>query len=159
MKTLCLVRHGEAAIKPGIADFDRPLTSWGRQQVKNSGKEFTKLNLSFDLLVTSSALRAVETGSMLTEAMNYQGVVETRSTLYDASQSAFLAELLTFSNDYASILVVAHNPGIFEVAMKLLFAECIGFGCGDGLVLEFPVEDWRDLLSVDGSVVQFINGG
>ena len=66
---LYLLRHGIAA-EPGLAGFqpdsERPLTAKGENRLRTAVRAMEKLELSFDLMLSSPFLRAKQTAETIT---------------------------------------------------------------------------------------------
>ena len=66
---LYLIRHGIAEERqPEIADEERALTKEGRQKTEKIAQRLKKLNLNFDLILTSPLVRARQTAEIMIAA-------------------------------------------------------------------------------------------
>jgi phosphohistidine phosphatase len=148
MKAILLMRHAKAEPGvPGQRDFDRSLAARGHEDALRMGRVLAKLGAVPDAIVASPAVRAKETAEDAAKAMTFAGSIRFERSLYDASGSAWLAVLRAAPSSADSILVVAHSPGIAEVAAFLLGASAGAFDvptCGL-IALVDPAERWRDL--------------
>jgi phosphohistidine phosphatase len=122
MKTLYLVRHAEAA--PGrllLPDHDRPLTERGRREAATMGQRvaqrITPHGAPPDVLLASSATRARSTAELLAQAL---GIARERivvnERLYNATADELLGEIAQLDAQPQSVMVVAHNPGLTDLA-------------------------------------------
>src|ERR1039457_137718 len=69
---LFLLRHGlavEQTIPSFKHDSDRPLTAEGRKKLERLASLLTRLNISFDLILTSPYVRAAQTAALVAEAL------------------------------------------------------------------------------------------
>ncbi|MBN7778183.1 histidine phosphatase family protein [Nitratireductor aquimarinus] len=120
MTRLLLLRHAKAGwAAPGMSDFDRTLTASGQEDARALGKRMRATHLLPDLILCSTARRAIET---------LDGV---SSTMLDQKpETHFLAELYNSdATDYLfavreapqaeTILVVGHNPMMEDLAYEL----------------------------------------
>ncbi|HPM80322.1 MAG TPA: histidine phosphatase family protein [Candidatus Anammoximicrobium sp.] len=120
MKILLLLRHAKSSWDdPALPDHDRPLTERGKKDAKRIGQLLRELGLVPDLIVSSTAQRARKTASKVAKACGYIGEVEVTSRLYQAYPSQFIEVLREVGNEYATVLVVAHNPGLEELVPHL----------------------------------------
>lgn len=102
-----------------MPDHDRPLTERGKQDAKRVGKLLEEHRLVPDLIVSSTARRASKTAKKVAKACGYGGEIEADGRLYQAHFSQFIAVLREVGDEHASLLVVAHNPGLEEFVRHL----------------------------------------
>jgi phosphohistidine phosphatase len=119
MKTLSLLRHAKSGWDdPVERDFDRPLNPRGRRAARAVGREMRRLGLEFDLVLASPARRVVET---LEEVAAAYGAIAPRfdERLYLASADTLLEAAGEAGDDVGRLLLVAHNPGLENLALRL----------------------------------------
>ncbi len=120
MATLLLMRHAKSGWDdPTLADHDRPLNARGRKAAPRMGELLLEERLVPDLIVTSTARRAVDTAHAVVTSTKYDGRVEVTRRLYLAEPSGYFEVFSELEHDYARVLVVGHNPGISELASML----------------------------------------
>jgi phosphohistidine phosphatase len=130
VRTLVLLRHLKSAWDdPGLADHDRPLAPRGRRAGERVRRHIEEAGISADLVLCSSAVRAVETWEAVRGGVPEDVAVEVEDGLYLASAEALLARLNDVPDAIASVLLIAHNPGTGDLATGLA-------GSGDGDVIE-----------------------
>lgn len=111
-KTIYLLRHAKAE---DIAsnDFSRALTSEGTRQAKVMGRKMHQMAINPDLVFTSSAKRALETATLVSnELASAPNTMHTLDSLYLADTNDYLDLLRTISQTTDSVMVVGHNPGL-----------------------------------------------
>ena len=148
MKTILLMRHAKAAAGvPGQRDFDRPLAARGNEDALRMGRSLARLGAVPDAIVASPAARAKETAEAAALATKFGGKIQLERALYDASGDVWLAALRALPAAVGSALVVAHSPGIADVAALLVGASPGAFDVPTGGLLAFgaAVDSWRDL--------------
>jgi phosphohistidine phosphatase len=122
--TLILMRHAEAqAAATGMRDFDRALSAAGRREAAAAAARMRASGVSVDLLLHSAARRTTETASLVAAGLELDtGRLRAEPRLYNASvaiiQDAAL-EALRDLRDAATVLLVAHNPGISDYSALL----------------------------------------
>lgn len=120
MKTLLILRHAKSGWDdPSIADHDRPLTERGRKDAKRIGQLLLEQNLVPDQIISSTAKRARKTAAKVAKACGYAGEVELTKRLYLAFPLQIIGILREVVDDHATVLVVAHNPGLAELVRQL----------------------------------------
>lgn len=113
MKTLLILRHAKSSWdEPNLPDHDRPLTERGKRDADRIGSLLLEHKLVPDLIVSSTAKRARKTASKVAKACGAVEEVQTTSRLYEAYPSQFIEVLREVEDTYATVLVVAHNPGL-----------------------------------------------
>lgn len=121
MPVLILMRHAKA-VRDHEAETDeaRGLTDRGRKDAAAAGAEMISLGLQPDTALVSTAERTRQTWSSLGLLANS---IRFESRLYLAQGEALwsLAQPALLSGD-ERVLVVAHNPGLHELAGDLVRA-------------------------------------
>lgn len=115
---LWLLRHGEAEPHGVRPDFDRRLTERGEQQSRAAGRALAALGISFQLVVSSPRVRALDTARLACEALGCEEVV-----VDDALSSGFgvdeALELAAAAGDDRRVLFVGHNPDFVQIVHDL----------------------------------------
>lgn len=127
MKRLLVLRHAKAEKESGRGgDFERPLAPRGRADAAEAGRVLALRGTHPDAVLASPARRALETARIVARELDFPWDdirPEKRAYLADADT---LLELLQEADDGArALLLVAHNPGVTELAQALVrrFAE------------------------------------
>jgi len=120
-----VLRHAKAA-HGGPDDHSRTLTGRGRRQATEVGRAITDAPDSVpppELVLSSSAVRAVQTAELVLAqlAADVELVVEPR--LYDADGDDVITVLRELGADVSAVMVVGHNPTMYELALLLLDSE------------------------------------
>jgi phosphohistidine phosphatase len=124
VRTLFLMRHAKSSWRdPGIDDHDRALLGKGKRAVEQMASLLPAAGVEFDLVLCSTATRAVETANLLTEALSFKGPLELSRRLYLAEPATYLEVLAELPDSADRILVIGHNPGISELVMRLTGQE------------------------------------
>jgi phosphohistidine phosphatase len=164
MKSLTLLRHAKSGWDdPVTRDFERPLNPRGRRAARIVGAEMKARGLAFELVLASPARRVVET---LDEIADGYGAIERRydERLYLAAAATLLDIVRHAPDDVGRLLLVGHNPGLEELALRLarrdgdaLRGEVeIKYPTGTVAEIELPVEHWMDVKQGAGRIVRFI---
>ncbi len=120
MKILYLLRHAKSSWGDrDLADHERPLNERGRKAAGVMGRYLRGLPTPPRLVLASTARRVSETlALMLPELTGDIALIRDRS-LYLASPDQLLSRLREVSTNPSSLLILAHNPGIHELALQL----------------------------------------
>lgn len=116
------------------------------------------------LVLCSSARRAVETLDLVLAGWPRQPVVRKQKNLYLAMPREMLKRVQTAGNEQDCIMLVGHNPGIADLANWLCHegdptaraALSRKFPTGAVAVIDFDVEDWREVDAETGRLVAFV---
>ena len=151
MATVYLLRHAKAAA--GTPDRDRPLTPEGCHAAAEMGREMVARGLAPDLVLCSAARRAVQTWEALRTKLETAPRVAVEDELYSCGAPALLDRLRRLEAEVERALVVAHNPDIQELAVKLAGEGPATerarlrrkFPAGALAAFDAPGRAWRDL--------------
>jgi phosphohistidine phosphatase len=119
---LYLVRHGLAEDR-GPAwpdDSTRPLTAEGAARLRKAIRGLRRLDVSFDVIVTSPLLRTRQSADILAETQDPPLPVVPLDVLAPGSTPAAVIAALDPFAQKGRIAVVGHEPGIGELASKLM---------------------------------------
>jgi phosphohistidine phosphatase len=118
---LWFLRHGEAEPHDARPDADRRLTARGEQQSRAAGRALAALEITFQLVLTSPRVRALDTARLACEELGSDFVVD------DALSSEFsLADALALAaaaGDDKRVLFVGHDPDFTQIAYDLTGAR------------------------------------
>lgn len=149
MKRLLLMRHAKSDwADESLDDHDRPLNQRGRRDAPRMGRLLLERDIVPDLIICSTAVRARETVELLAPAAGLPeaSVMHDRS-LYLAAPMGLLSVARCRAEeqgDPACVLVVAHNPGMAELA-SLLAGESVEFPTGAIADCVLAIDAWNDL--------------
>ena len=119
------MRHAESAEKQiGQQDRERELTQTGIREALLIGAYLYNEKVSFDVVLSSPAVRCVATAGIVSDAMKVEtSSIVLEEALYDASTRTFFEFVTELDDDNGIILCVGHNPVISFLAESLTKAE------------------------------------
>lgn len=149
MKSLYLLRHAKSDWDAVYdTDHDRPLSKRGRQNAEELKEFLEKRKLSFPLCLVSTSRRTRQTLEILEESkkLKFYKILKDPQ-IYEANYTALINHLQEISEDYAEILLIAHNPGLEELANGLLQTRSLfqKFPTSAFLSLHLDIHSWREL--------------
>ncbi len=119
MRQLLLLRHAKSSWDDGdLHDRDRPLNNRGRRSAARIRRAMRDGGLAPDLVLVSSAKRTLQTLEAL-EPWDDAPLVEPMDSLYLASATQLLDIVRAVADTVRSVLVIAHNPGMHDLALAL----------------------------------------
>lgn len=124
MKTLYLVRHAKSSWDDdSLKDHDRPLSKRGLRAAPEMGQRLQVADVRIDLIISSSANRALTTAGCLATAIGYAAAdIEQDTELYFEGCDAMLATLNRVDDKVKTLMLVGHNPDMTDFLNRL---------CGD----------------------------
>jgi phosphohistidine phosphatase len=155
---LYLLRHADAAEKQtGQHDRERELTQTGIREALLIGAYLHNEKVTFDAVLSSTAVRCVSTAGIVCDAMK----VETSSILledelYEASTRTFFEFITQLDDENGIILCVGHNPVISFLAESLTKAEIGTMPPGGLVIIKFGVDHWKELAPGGGELQNFV---
>jgi phosphohistidine phosphatase len=152
MLTLHLLRHAKSSWDdPGLADHDRPLAPRGIRAAGTMAAHMRAAGIRPDLVLCSSSQRTRETLDLLDDAVPASCGVRIEDWVYGAWADELLDGLRRLPPDARRVLLVGHNPGLQDLALRLaasgeLLAEVAEkFPTGALATLEADIRGWPDL--------------
>lgn len=121
MKQLLIIRHAKSSWDSAlITDFDRPLNDRGKRDAPNMANRLKQKNIIIDLFVSSTANRAQSTAAIFMQQMQSPSSrLLLVNELYLAPAKAFYQIIAAIEDQYQSIALFSHNPGITDFVNSL----------------------------------------
>lgn len=134
MKKLYFLRHAKSGHPAGVDDKNRPLNPQGRQTCIAIGEYFIQNHIAPDLVLCSDAVRTKQTAEGVFQGQNNINI-EYNKKLYLATPGEIIKEISKTQDNINSLMVIAHNPGIQQIAAILA-------GSGDAEILKYIKNDY-----------------
>lgn len=120
MKRLQLLRHAKSSWEDsGLADHERPLAPRGVRATRLIADHLRDAETTPQLVLCSTARRTRETLEGIRGVLGADADVRFEEELYGASGDTLLARVQALDDSVESVLVIGHNPGIGDLAMRL----------------------------------------
>jgi len=120
---LFLLRHGIAVERgtPGFKDdFTRPLTPKGRRQLRKIATAMKKMDLDFDLILSSPFLRAKQTAEIIAAGLKLKKHLKFSNALAVGGDPAVLfRQLERLKPSPEKLLLVGHEPYLSQLISLL----------------------------------------
>ena len=166
MKTILLLRHAKSAWNDaGLGDHERPLNRRGEQAAKAIADHLAQHGPRPDLILCSTATRARQTLAPLVKRLGAPAPpLALEDALYLASEDSLLARLQALPDEVATVLLVGHNDGIWQLAEALAgrgHATTLAglrekYPTGSLAMLHARIGTWRDLTAGSGELLAFV---
>lgn len=144
-KTLLIMRHAKSDWNNNrLDDHARPLNKRGKQDAPHMGKLLKDEDLTPDLIITSTAERALTTAELVALACDFEGELVTTRDFYHADPATYLELLQGVDDQYNRVMIVGHNPGMEELVADLT-GEAEHFTTANIAHVELPITSWSQL--------------
>ena len=119
MQTLIVLRHAKSDWSGNERDHDRPLAKRGRRQAPEAGHWLAEHAGPIDLAVVSTAMRAQQTWALAAAELEDAPPVRSEERAYAVSGHALESLLDELPDEFATVVLVGHNPGVEELVHRL----------------------------------------
>ena len=135
---------------PAVADHERKLSPDGQQQARRLGMWMAARGWAPQALLCSAALRARQTAEAVAIAVaaGWTTPLVVLDRLYNANAVDMIAVLREQAADIDQLLLVAHAPGVGELASALTTRRSdLSLACEPATLIEVVVtlDDWSEL--------------
>ncbi len=123
MKNLYIIRHAESSWEdPSLMDKKRPLNLRGLKDAEKMAERLILKNIEPKGIISSDALRAKHTATIFADKFKFShNQIILTPKLYHADASQILNIVKSLPDQFQTVCLFAHNPGINELAWKLKF--------------------------------------
>lgn len=164
MKTLYVLRHAKSGWDdPNLTDHDRPLDMRGERAALVMGRYLAQRRFIPDLVLCSTARRAMDTRTLVMSQWNSQPSVECERGLYLSGEKRVLQRLAQVADSVRAVLVIAHNPDLHELAVALarrgddvqLADLAAKFPTAAFAAIKLPIDRWAGIAHVAGTLINY----
>lgn len=147
MKTLYLLRHAKSSWEfDNLSDHDRPLNNRGRNDAPLMGEQLARRNITPDLIVSSPAVRALTTATLVAKEIDYPlEKIVVKERVYHADQKQLLEVIRETPPEVEELLLVGHNDGLTDLANFLSPTPLDNVPTAGVVSLSFDVSSWRQV--------------
>ena len=165
MRRVFLFRHAKSSWQTdGQDDFDRPLNARGRKSAPAMGAFMRENDIAPDLILCSTAWRARETLALVLPHLRGETTIELEDRLYLASATKLFARLKQLDHARRQIMIVAHNPGLQDLALLLAAEDDSAerkavegaFPTGALAQIDLPASAWSSIERHCGTLVRLV---
>ena len=117
-----LMRHANAGLRREnpLSDAKRGLVKEGKEQCMLMARVLGALEVQIDTIVSSPLKRAMQTAQFVGTEMGFEGRVEISKALAPGAEYPAFLDLLNKYQDREGILVVGHNPHLFQILGRMI---------------------------------------
>ena len=119
---LYLMRHANAGLRRDnpLLDAKRGLIKEGKEQCMLMARVLSAVGAQVDVIVSSPLKRALQTAQFVGTELGYEAKVEISMALSPNASYAAFQDLLAKYQNREGILVVGHNPNLFQFLGKMI---------------------------------------
>lgn len=146
MKKLIILRHGKSSWDNlDLDDFDRPLNDRGERNAAEMGKFIKEKSGVPELILTSSAERALQTATIGAENMGYSKEdIQHDRALYLAWPDEILRRLTEIPDEIDYCLLAGHNPGLTEL-INYFGVRLDNLPTASAACFELKIKHWKKI--------------
>ncbi len=165
MRRLLLLRHAKTERPgPGERDRDRKLTARGRADAPIIGAYLARHGLVPDLVLVSLATRAEQTWALAAAAFAKAPPVAKDERIYNAGSEKLIG-IIRETRAAHALLVVGHNPGLHDLAVRLIASGNVEareritekLPTSGLVVIDLAFDDWSKLHANAGRLERFVS--
>jgi len=152
-KKLIIVRHSKSSWKDlSLDDFNRPLNKRGKEDGPIISNYLSKKTNFIDFLHSSSSVRTFETSKFFTERIKF-GKVKYDDNLYHSSSGSILNLIKNYSNEYSSVMLIAHNPGLTHLINQITNISLDNLPTTGLAEIHFSCNKWNEISSKNSNLI------
>lgn len=146
MKTLMVMRHAKSDWgAASSSDHDRVLASRGIKAARRVGRFLADSGTIPDLVLSSTAVRAVTTAELAAEAGEWGCEIVTSRDLYASDPERVIDVIRETRDEVERLLIAGHEPTWSSLVTWLLGGGTVGMPTAAVACLDLPDGDWIDL--------------
>lgn len=121
MKFLLIIRHAKSSWDIGtLSDFERPLNDRGKKDAPEMAQRILDKKISIDAFISSPAKRAKKTAELFCQTYKRkEEEIIFISALYHADVPTFYNTIEQIDDQYNTVALFSHNPGITSFVNEL----------------------------------------
>lgn len=138
------MRHAKSSWKDTeVPDIERPLKKRGIKDAEKMGKLLRSKKLVPDLIISSTAERAVKTAELVAKASKYDNEIIYSEALYMAEPAIILKTIKEHAKKQKTVMVIGHNPGL-EALLQILTDKVESLPTASIAYLSAKIDKWDE---------------
>lgn len=151
MRKLILVRHAKSSWQNlEQSDFDRPLNDRGKKNAPVMAKRLHDREPDINAFVSSPARRAFSTAIYFADVYQIkQAGIHQIPELYHASPSTFSQVVAELNNDWKTVALFSHNPGITDFINSLTTVRIDNMPTCGVFAISAKIDSWQEFADAE----------
>ncbi len=142
---------------PGIIricpDEERPLLEKGKKRTKKVIDSLLEKNISLDYIISSPAVRALETAQILAHALKYPPEnIKVDPHVYFADGESLFSQFYDIPDKYESLMIVGHNPALTDFVNHFMKPRIDNLPTSGLVSISFDTNLWDKVPALQGKV-------
>ncbi|MBM9498843.1 histidine phosphatase family protein [Leptospira sp. 201903071] len=165
LKQIHLIRHAKSDWESEFkSDRERPLSDRGKKNARSLRKYLERIEFKTDLFLISDSKRTLDTYKILTKNKEVSSETKVTEKLYESDSEDILVTLRESNSKFESVALLGHNPGIEEIANRLIRGS-EDLSLSESILFKFPtsgflsiqaeINTWQDLGKIPGKIIRF----
>jgi len=157
LKYLLVNRHAKSSwLNFNVSDHDRELNDKGFKDASDMGNRLSQKNISFDLMLTSSATRALTTCQLIALEIDYPiEKIEINSAIYGSEVEELKNIIKNTDDSVKSLAIFGHNPTFQALSEELYEKGIVKFSECSMLYILFEAQSWNQCFNADKKILFF----
>lgn len=153
-----MIRHAKSSWNfSQLDDFNRPIGTRGRKDVRRIGKHLSEQVQRPELIVTSPASRAFYTALFIADHWKYKEErIVLEPALYHADDDEIIEIVKEYGEKFSTIAIFGHNPGFTNTANSLQNQWIDNIPTSAALGISFDTDSWEEIDKVKGRQIFYI---
>ncbi|GEM51700.1 histidine phosphatase family protein [Empedobacter brevis] len=146
MKNLFLMRHAKSKWNENVSDQFRSITEIGEFKTKKVA-HFLKdnLDLKFDKIFSSKAVRAKETSQIVKPILFPAQNIQIEDELYTFSHYLLDKWIRKLDNQFENVLIFGHNPAFTDITNQLGNEMIYNLPTSGFVWIQFDIDNWKTI--------------
>ena len=154
MKKLIIIRHSKSSWKDlSLGDFHRPLNKRGKTDGPIMANFLSSKINKICFLHSSSSVRTFETSKFFIDRIKFDQI-KYDDALYHSSSFSILNLIRNYSDNFSSVAIIAHNPGLTNLINELTNIDLDNLPTTGIAEIDFNCIKWNDISLNNGNLIQ-----
>jgi phosphohistidine phosphatase len=151
MKTIYIVRHAKSSWDDiMLSDHERPLNKTGIRKTARIVEYLKKKEISPDLFISSSAVRAKSTAFQIAKGLGYPvEKVQIEEELYHTDENGIFSMLFGLPDDIDSVMLFGHNPTLTYFVNNFIRPEIDNLPTTGVVSVGFSTDKWEKMAEAE----------
>ena len=154
MKKLIIIRHSKSSWKDlSLGDFHRPLNRRGKRDGSIMANFLSSKITKICFLHSSSSVRTSETSKFFIDRIKFDKI-KYDDSLYHSSSFSILNLIRNYSDNFSSVAIIAHNPGLTNLINELTNIYIDNLPTTGIAEIDFNCLKWNDISLKNSNLIE-----
>ena len=154
MKKLIIIRHSKSSWKDlSLGDFHRPLNKRGKTDGPIMANFLSSKINKICFLHSSSSVRTFETSKFFIDRIKFNKI-KYDDSLYHSSSFSILNLIRNYSDNFSSVAIIAHNPGLTNLINELTNIYIDNLPTTGIAEIDFNCLKWNDISLKNSNLIE-----